>query len=150
MLYVEYNDYRDKYYKAQKTVDDILDEKVELFIKTQPKATDYNKETVSGGTVGNPFEAYVIAKDEKNIDNRLEEARTILELREILLKQKEKELRNSKDWFDIIYVYYYIEKLTMRKIAKRVPFGTTEIYRKIEIIRKNIKLEQKGTKAIVK
>lgn len=150
MLYVEYNDYRDKYYKAQKVVDGIVDEKVELFIKTQPKATDYGKETVSGGTVGNAFDNYLIAKDNKQIDKRLEEARSILEDRENLLKLKEEELRNSKDWYDIIYVYYYIEKLSIRKIEKRIPFSLAEIYRKIKTIRNNIKLEQNENKVVVK
>ena len=145
MLYKEYWEYKTKYYDAQKKYDEVLSEKERLFAKTQPKATQYDKEVVSGGSPSNTFDEYVIQKEKKQIDERLEEAKSILDDRERLLKLKEEELRHSKDWHDIIYVYYYIEKLSMRKISKRIPFGTTEIYRKIENIRKNIKLEQKGT-----
>lgn len=139
MLYIEYHEYRDKYYDAQKKYDEVLSEKESLFARTQPKATQYDKEVVSGGSPSNTFDDYLIAKEKKQIDERLEEAKSILEDRERLLKLKEEELRHSKDWVDIIYVYYYIEKLSMRKIAKRIPFSTTEIYRKVEIIRKNVK-----------
>ena len=76
--------------------------------------------------------------EEKQIDERLSVARSILEDRKNLLKSKEDELRSSKDWLDIIYVYYYIEKLSIRKIAKRIPFSSTGIFEKIKIIRKNI------------
>ena len=82
----------------------------------------------------------------KQLDERLEEARSILEDREKLFKLKEEELRNSKEWIDIIYTYYFLEKLSIRKIEKKIPFSSTEIFRKIKIIRKNINLEQKGTK----
>ena len=136
MLYIEYHEYRDKYIIAQRKYDEVLSEKEHLFARTQPKATQYDKEVVSGGS---PSDEYLIAKEKKQIDERLEEAKSILDDRERLLKLKEEELRHSKDWIDIIYVYYYIEKLSMRKIAKRIPFSTTEIYRKVEIIRKNIK-----------
>lgn len=139
MLYIEYHEYRNKYIVAQRKYDEVLSEKEQLFVRTQPKATQYDKEVVSGGSPSNSFDEYLIAKEKKQIDERLEEAKSILDDRERLLKLKEEELRHSKDWIDIIYVYYYIEKLSMRKIAKRIPFSTTEIYRKVEIIRKNIK-----------
>ncbi len=139
MLYIEYHEYRDKYYDAQRKYDEVLSEKEHLFARTQPKATQYDKEVVSGGSPSNSFDEYLIAKEKKQIDERLEEAKSILDDRERLLKLKEEELRHSKDWLDIIYVYYYIEKLSMRKISKRIPFSTTGIYRKVEIIRKNIK-----------
>lgn len=139
MLYIEYHEYRDKCYDAQKKYDEILSEKEHLFSKTQPKATQYDKEVVSGGLPNNSFDDYLIEKEKKQIDERLEEAKSILDDRERLLKLKEEELRHSKDWIDIIYVYYYIEKLSMRKISKRIPFSTTEIYRKVGIIKKNVK-----------
>jgi len=149
MLYIEYHEYRDKYYDAQKKYDEVLSEKEHLFAKTQPKATRYDKEIVSGGTPVNSFDEYLIEKEKKQIDERLEEAKSILDDRERLLKLKEEELRHSKDWIDIIYVYYYIEKLSMRKVSMRIPFSTTEISRKVEIIRKNTNMEQKGTKVVV-
>lgn len=150
MIYKEYEEYRTKYYEAQKTYDAVLNEKEILFLRTQPSATDYDKEIVSGGTPSNAFDTYLIAKEKKKIEPRLEEAKSILEDKAKLLKLKEEELYHSKDWNDVIYKYYFIEKLSIRKIAMRIPFSSTEIFRKIQIIRKNINSEQKGTKAILK
>jgi hypothetical protein len=144
MLYVEYQEYKTKYYKAQKEYDKVLSEKETLFNRTQPKGTTYDKEKVSGGMViGNVFDTYLISKETKRIEERLEEARSILKDREKLLKLKEEELRESKDWHDIIYTYYYLEKLSIRKIERRIPYSKTQIYRILETIRENIK---EGTK----
>lgn len=149
MIYKEFAEYQTKYYEAQKIYDAILGEKEILFLKTQPKATDYDKERVNGGTPSNAFDSYLIAKEKKKIDARLTEAISILEDRKRLYKLKEEELYHSKDWNDVIYKYYFIEKISIRKIAMRIPFSSTEIYRKIQTIRKNISSEQKGTKTIL-
>lgn len=146
MLYEEYELYKNKYYEAQKKYNEILSEKEELFARTQPKSTSYDKEFVNGGKPSNNFDNYLVKKEKKQIDQRLEEARSILEDRKKLLELKEEELRLSKNWLDIIYIYYYIEKLSARKIEKRIPFSKTEICRKLKIIRENINLGQKGTK----
>lgn len=150
MIYKEYEEYRTKYYEAQKTYDAVLNEKEILFLRTQPSAIVFDKEIVSGGTPSNAFDTYLVAKEEKKIEPRLEEAKSILEDRAKLLKLKEEELYHSKDWNDVIYRYSFIEKMSIRKIALRIPFSSTEVFRKIQIIRKNINLEQKGTKAILK
>ena len=145
MLYKEYWEYKTKYYDAQKKYDEVLSEKERLFARTQPKATQYDKEVVTGGSPSNTFDEYVIAKEKKQIDERLAEAKSILDDRERLLKLKEEELRHSKDWHDIIYVYYYIEKLSIRKIEKRIPFSKSDIYRKLETIKENLGQKEKKT-----
>ena len=145
MLYKEYWEYKKKYYDAQKKYDEVLSEKERLFARTQPKATQYDKEVVTGGSPSNTFDEYVIAKENKQIDERLEEAKSILDDRERLLKLKEEELRHSKDWYDIIYVYYYIEKLSIRKIERKIPFSKSDIYRKLETIKENLGQNEKKT-----
>lgn len=149
MIYIEYHEYKNKYLVAQKEYDKILSEKERLFSKTQPASTDYSKEPTTGGEKENAFDVFVISMEEKQIDAKLAVARSILEDREKLFKLKEEELKQSKEWLDIIYACYFVDKLSIRKISKKIPFSTTEIFRKIKIIRKNINLEQKGTKDIV-
>lgn len=146
MVYIQYHECKNKYYDAQKDFDEILSEKEGLFAKTQPRAVDTTKETVSGGTPTNTFDDYLIEMEKKNIDKRLDEARSILDDRLKLYKLKEDELYYSKDRFDVIYKYYFIEKLSMRKIAMKLDIGQTEVFRKIQKIRKIVDLEQKGTK----
>lgn len=152
MLYVKYEEYKNKFHDAQETFDSILSEKEKLFSKTQPKSTDYSKDKTSSSVTpeNNPFDTYVIKMQEKQVDERLNQARSILEDRKILLYSKEEELRHSKDWFDVVYKYYFLEKLSIRQIAKRIPHSTTSIFEKIKIIKENINSEQKRTKVIVK
>ena len=146
MLYIQYNEFKIKYYNAQKDYDDILSEKERLFARTQPQATVYDKEKVNGGSPSNAFDEYLVEKEKKNIDNRLKEARSILEDRERLLKLKEEELRRSGDWHDKAYVYKYIEGLKVREIKFKMPYCRSQIYEILNKIRKNTSSDKNGQK----
>ena len=145
MIYIEYVEYKEKYYAAQREYDKVLSEKEELFIKTQPSAVPTDKEVVSGGKPSNAFDSYLIVKETKRIDERLEEARSILKDRERLLNLKEEELRHSQDWYNKIYAYRYIDKLSVTKIEMRVPYSRAQIFRILRNIRKNINMRQNET-----
>lgn len=134
MLYVEHNDYRNKQLEAQRKYDEILSEKERLFDKTQPRSIKYDIEKVSGGNATNRFDDYLAAKEQKKIDERLEEIKSILDERTRLLNLKEQELRTSKDWYDKIYIYFYLENLSVAQIQFKVPYGRTQIYRIINRI----------------
>lgn len=150
MLYVVYEQYKTKLYNAQKDLDNILCEKEELFAKTQPKSTQYDKETVKGGSPSNSFDEYLIAKEKKQIEERLNEAKSIVNDRKELLLGKEEELRQSKNEYDIIYKYYFIDCLSIRQIERRIPSSKSEIDRKLQKIKKYCNLGQNRTKSIVK
>jgi hypothetical protein len=139
MIYKTYVEYKTKYLEAQKKYDEILSEKEELFIKTQPKATKYDKEVVSGSIVhSDPFTMYVSKMEEKKIDERLNAARSILEDRRRLLILKEEELRQSKDWEDIIFVQRFLENKPVKIIKARMPYCRSSIYGILKKIEKNI------------
>jgi hypothetical protein len=150
MLYEEYEVHKNKYYEAQKKYDDILSEKEVLFVKTLTKATTYDKEVVSGGKPSNTFDEYLIAKEKKQIDERLEEARSILEDRTKLLKLKEEELRLSNNPYDKIYIYRFIDRLKVYKISRLVGYGEAQIYRILKIIRKNVKMIENDRKIVIR
>ena len=139
MIYVIYEEYKNKYYETQKEYDIILNEKEKLFMITQPSAVKFDKEIVSGGTTDNTFERYLILKEEKKVDQRLDEIKSILDDRERLLKLKEQELRESTNIQDKIYKYRYLDKLKVFKIAKLVGYSEPHIYRILKIIKNNLK-----------
>lgn len=139
MIYEIYEEYKNKYIETQKEYDKILNEKEKLFMITQPSSVKFDKEVVSGGVVDNTFEKYLILKEEKKIDQRLEEIKSILEDRERLLKLKENELRASTSVQDKIYRYRYIDKLKVYKIAKLVGYSEPQVYRILKIIENNLK-----------
>lgn len=139
MLYVEYNLLRHKYIAAQIQYDAILSEQEELFLRTQPTAVSFDKERVTGGDPQNPFDAYLIVKERKRIDERLNEIKCILDDRKELLDLKERELRASKDWNDIIFKYYYLDNLSITKIENRIPYSRVQIWRRLNTIKANLK-----------
>ena len=139
MLYVEYNQLRTKYILVQMQYDAILSEQEELFLRTQPTGVNFEKERVTGGDQANPFDAYLIAKEQKRIDERLSEIKSILDDRKELLDLKERELRASKDWNDIIFKYYYLDNLSITKIENRIPYSRVQIWRKLNEIKANLK-----------
>ena len=130
MIYAIYEEYKNKYYETQKE---------KLFMITQPSSSKFDKERVSGGATDNTFERYLILKEEKKIDQRLEEVRSILEDRKKLLKLKEEELKESTDIRDMIYRYRYIDKLKVYKIAKLVGYSEAQVYRILDNIKKSLR-----------
>ena len=138
-IYLTYEEYKRNYYKVQKLYNEILEEKEKLFAKTQPKSIKFDKINVDGGNVSNSFDDYLIIKEKKQIDKRLNEIKIISEDIKKLLDAKEDELRKSKEWIDKIYVYKYIENLQVRKIIHLVPYEEAQVYRKLEEIKKTLK-----------
>lgn len=137
MLYVEHNEYKNKQLAAQREYDAILAEKERLFSKTQPKAIKYDSEKIIFGYENNIFDNYLIVKEKKRIDERLAEIKSILDDRTKLLDLKEKELRQSKDWHDKIYVYYYLEHISVKQIQFKIPYSRSQIFNIINIINEN-------------
>jgi len=139
MLYIEYEEYKSKYNEAQRSYNDILNEKEELFLRTQPKATQIKGDKTTGGKHNNTFDDYLIQKERKNIDQRLAEAKSILDCRERLVKLKEQELRLSNIPHDKIYRCRYIDRLTIDKIARISHYSRSQVFNILKDIRKKIK-----------
>ena len=150
MIYEEYILFKEKYHQAQKNYDEILNEKEVLFAQTQPKATEFDKERVSGGSTSNTFDNYLIQKQKKQVDERLEEAISILNDRERLLKLKEQELRLSTNPYDKIYVYKFLEHVKVYKITRLVNYGEAQIYRMLKVIRKKVNMIENDSLKVIK
>ena len=139
MLYIEYEEYKNRYYEVQRKYNDILNEKEELFSKTQPKATKITEEKTTGGKHINAFDDYLIQKERKNIDKRLEEVKSILEDRERLVKLKEQELRASTNSYDKIYRCRYIDRLTIEKTCRISSYSRSQVFNILKEIRDKLK-----------
>lgn len=139
MIYITFEKYKNNYYETLNQYNEILNEKEHLFLKTQPKSTKYDKERVSGGVSSNTFDDYLIEKERKQIDHRLEEVKSILDDRERLLKLKEEELKASTNIQDKIYKYRYIDKMKVHKICRLVGYSEAQVYRVLRNIKNNLK-----------
>ena len=143
MVYLEYERLKKKYLKAQVIYDQILSEKEVLFIRTQPKGLDAEKEKVKGTPQGNVFDDYLILKEAKKIDSRLEEAKRLMDERSELLETKEEELRHSKHIYDQIYTLRHIDRKKVWQISRRVNYSEAQVYRIMRKINREIKDDSK-------
>ena len=139
MLYMEYDEYLAWYKATERQYNEILMEKEALFQTTQAKAITYDKEKVSGTIQNNTLENYIAKKEERKIDERLAEVKSILDDRERLLRSKENELRASNHLHDKVYTMRYIDFLSPYVIAKKLNYSKSEIYRIIDKINKKIR-----------
>ena len=143
MLYLDYEAFRLKYLDTQRKYNEILSEKEELFTRTQPRSIRYDKERVMGGGGSNSFDNYLIAKDEKRIDERLAEVKSLLDDRRTLLDLKAKELRASKDRIDRVFVRRYLDHMKVHRIAAQMGYSESQIYRFLNIIAESLKHAKK-------
>lgn len=144
MIYLEYHDCLEKYKEVQRKYDEILTEKEQLFQRTQPSAIRTDKEKVQGGKLAsNSFDSYLIRKEETQIEERLAEVKSLLTDRERLLKFKLGELRRSQDLEDKVYLMRYVERVRVYKIATRLSYHESHIYRILNKIDESLKHENK-------
>lgn len=117
------------------------------FNATQPKGVNYDKELVMGGQVKNNFDIYVEKVEEINIQIKLVEAEIII-LQENL-KDMEKALRNMKGSLERIFVLRFIDGFSINTICKRTHYSKSEIYRKLDIIKKILKTGKNGNNCML-
>ena len=136
MLYAEYEKMWGIIRKLEKELFDLINERDELFIKTQPKAAVMDKEKVDISFKNNMMENYVIKQEYFN--RRIEQLQQSLDDRYQALNRKREELRLSKNMYDRIYYLKYIEKLSTFKIANISGYDRTSVWRHLKKIEKSI------------
>ena len=134
--FASYEFLRQKYLKAQRNFNSILEEKENLFSRTQPKSPNWDKMPSSESE--NAFDSYLIAKEKTKIDQRIKEMQKIVDERRSLMRQKEQELYESKDLCDKIYRMKYLESKTVPDLMRKLHFGRTQIYKFISIVQSEI------------
>lgn len=136
-LFLEYHEILKQYKEANKNYQNALDKKAELFYNTQPGAVKVKDIVHHISPTSDKYLNY--SADLQIIESELENARNILGVRELQLKLKEKELRESKEIKDIIYLMYYIEKRKVKHICYKTNYGKSRVYKLIDEIKKILK-----------
>ena len=137
MIYEEYEAIWSKIRKIEKELFELINKRDELFAMTQPKSSKFDKEIVDGKNPVNAMEEYVIQKEYMN--EKIVQLNQTLDDRYQILRRKRDELRQSKNIYDRIYVYYCIERLSIVKISYLTNYSQSQIYRKLEKMNINVK-----------
>ena len=136
MLFLEYERAKDRLYDAQRIFEAVLLEKERLFTITQPKAITYDKDNVETSPSASMLDNYIIALEEKKIEEKLAPYRRLLKDRAQLLEIKERELRKSPDRHDKVYVCRFLDGMSIRSTARHLNYYKSEIYRCLQHIKK--------------
>lgn len=140
MIYEEYESIWNTIRKKEEELFKLINKRDELFLKTQPKSSKFDKEKVDNKTTKNMMEEYVIQKEYLN--ERIMQLNITLDDIYQVLKRKRDELKQSKNIYDRIYYYRIIERLSMYKIASLIGYSKEQTYRYF----KKIKMTQNDTK----
>lgn len=144
MYYIRrYDRARAKYITAQNTYRAAVDKKELLFQRTQPQAIEIKPDKIMGSGDSNPLEAYMIAKDQLQIDTVITEAWELLRERERILAVAERDLRGSVGLWDRIYTARYLDGIEVEHIARRLHYSKSQVYRILETIAE--KMRQNAT-----
>ena len=134
MIFEEYESTWEKIRKKEKKLIELINKREELFDKTQPQGTKYDKELVDGKNPKNIIEEYIIQKEYMN--EKINQLNTTLDDMYQILKRKREELKLSRNLYDRIYYLNYIERLNIQKIANMIGYDRTSIWRHLKRIEK--------------
>lgn len=138
MYYLEHNKRYCEYLQAQRDLNEVLEEYMIVFQRTQPKG-NYS-ERISGSPK-NKTEEYVIELDRRQLNRRIADAKQIIQAKKDLLEMAEEQLRKSRDIYDLIYTKKFVDRKRPKDIYRELDlmgmnYSRSHIY---EII-KRIKL----------
>ena len=140
MIYEEYEAMLSKIRKLEKELMELNNRKEDLFYQTQPKSSPTDKIIVDGHNPINTMEKYVIEKE--YLTERINQLNELLDYRYPALNRKREELKLSKNLYDRIYYYRFIERLSVFKIGLLIGYSKEQTYRYL----KKLKMTQNDTK----
>lgn len=141
-LYLQYHNLNKEYKRAKREYEKALEKKALYLYSVLPGSTDFSKEKMAE-TVSDKFLNYTIKIAE--IDKEIEVRRNLSDNLLYRTKLKGLELRDSKEVIDRIYVYYFIDRISVRKFCRLLNYSKSQVYRLIEEIEKKLKMGQNGT-----
>ena len=137
MRYLEHRRRYIEYKQAQDDLNEILNEWIVAFQRTMPKISYGDKVQ---GNPSNKTEEYVIEIENKRLRERSKVAEEIMHQKGILLDIAEKDLRKSKNIYDLIYTMKYVDELRPKDIYRKLDlmvmkYSRSHIYEIIKRIR---------------
>lgn len=131
-----------EYINAQNVVNDIVNEYLVAFQRTQPHSPVYTDAGTKANQV-NRVEEYVIEVEHKDLKRRAEDATMLLDLKQRLVDIKEKEVRKSCSVYDAIYVSKWIDHKKPKDIIldldlKGFCYSSSQVYEIIKRLEKEI------------
>lgn len=129
--YPDYEIILEKYQAAAQIMEELELEDTELRTRLYPHSVRLNKAAGKSKSIvrNNPIDDYLIEKEKRNLDSRIEQAREILKGWEKALDYKKHELSISPDMIDRIYKLLYIDNMKAKEAARKLDIDICTVYR---------------------
>lgn len=132
MVYPEYQEALQLYRQSQQKYSRLVDRKEELIYQVMPSGIRYDKDKVQTSTTD--WISAVLAKL-VDVNTELEAAKEVMTDRRYLLEIKKKDLEESTLVEDQIYVMYYLRGMKVHRIARKIGYSKSQIFRILEKMR---------------
>ena len=147
-MYLEYHDLLKKYKDASKRYNESLEERSKLISSVMLKASQYKEVVIFGANTSSDSNLIDYTSEIDEVDKLINQSRNTRDMLNYELKKKEKEMRETGDVYDKIYVFKWIEGRKPRHFNKLIGFSLSRTYDYIaemkEKLYKNTKSEKIG------
>ena len=147
-MYLEYHELLKQYKDASRRYNESLEERSKLILSVLPKATKAKQIMITGGNTSSDSNLIDYTSEIDEIDRLINQSRNTRDMLNYELKKKEKEMRETGDVYDKIYVFKWIEGRKPRHFNKIIGFSLSRTYDYIaemkEKLYKNTKSEKIG------
>lgn len=143
MVFREYEQNKTKLNNSIIKYEKLLDDRERLFNITQPKGINPSKEKVKSSVKESPYDVYLIEKEKRDLDDRIEEALKLIDKRKNLLENVKFKLLESDELIDEVYICRYMKRMKVRQISQKINYSEPQTYRMLSTIRKIIEDDRK-------
>ena len=143
MVFREYEQHKTKLNNSIIKYEKLLDDRERLFNITQPKGINPSKEKIKSSVKESPYDVYLIEKEKRNLDDRIEEALKLIDKRKNLLENVKFKLLESDELIDEVYICRYMKRMKVRQISQKINYSEPQTYRMLSTIRKIIEDDRK-------
>lgn len=135
MIFEEHYKKYEKSKKIKAKINKLENKKINLACMVDVQAVA-PKNSLGGFTKEDKMMKY--ASELEEIEQNIKKNNLLLSEIKIQLKEKEEELRDSKELLDSIYLYKYIDKLKYYQISKKIGYSNSRTYDYIKEINQKI------------
>lgn len=147
MYYLEYHELLKKYREADKNYIEVLEKGNKLLLDVLPKATKYQEILINHTNVSSDEKLIRYISEIRNIENMINESKNVKTILDYELKKLKLEMKESKNVYDKVYYYHWIEKKSPYKFNKIVGYSKSQIYKFIAEIKQNLYKNEKVDKS---
>lgn len=139
MNWREFHDIREGLRAAEALHTELLQRRTELFQMTQPGAIRYDQDKVQTSGGGDKLAAYMERMDAERLEERIRISKQHVEEWSYLYGKAITELRQSRDSWDRIYVFHFIDHVPVPRFRRLVGYSEQHIYRIIRRMKRERK-----------